>query len=276
LYNRNNVIYLCIDNSHIHDFIMRFTTRAQAKKDTGLTALGSVNQTVKHLKAFDYNEMTYALYLSPANKSGYEVCPKRTAECTAFCLDESGMNRFNMKEEAINKSRIKKTKLFFEERQFFMAWLVAEITAAKRIAEKKGYTFSVRLNNTSDLSPEQFYMDVDGRKMNILQLFPDVTFYDYTKVANRMRLLDKYPNYDLTFSYSGENLAECMDMLQNDKARIAVVFRNKLPETFWGREVVDGDLYDMRYKDAKNVIVGLKFKIVRKKLQTENKFVVTP
>jgi len=53
---------------------------------------------------------------------------------------------------------------------------------------------------------------------------------------------------------------------------VAVVF-NKVPKTFWDRKVIDGDLYDMRYKDKKNVIVGLKYKRVRTKL-TKNKFVI--
>jgi hypothetical protein len=61
-------------------------------------------------------------------------------------------------------------------------------------------------------------------------------------------------------------------MLEND-VRVAVVF-NKLPETFEGYEVIDGDKYDMRYMDDKNVIVGLKYKIVRNKLTTDNKFVI--
>jgi hypothetical protein len=58
----------------------------------------------------------------------------------------------------------------------------------------------------------------------------------------------------------------------NKNVRVAVVF-NEVPKTFWNRKVIDGDLYDMRYKDKKNVIVGLKYKRVRNKL-TKNKFVI--
>jgi hypothetical protein len=179
-----------------------------------------------------------------------------------------------MNNEMITNSRIKKTKLFFEHRQFFMEWLVSEIKTAYEKAKKLGYKFSVRLNNTSDLSPESFYMNVDGNKKNILQIFPDVMFYDYTKIPKRIKLLKKYPNYDLTFSYSGENMAESVEMLIND-VRVAVVFKNKLPDLFWGRPVIDGDKYDMRYHDKKNVIVGLKFKTVRKKPDLNSKFVVS-
>jgi hypothetical protein len=143
---------------------------------------------------------------------------------------------------------------------------------AKKKAENERLHFSVRLNNTSDISPESFYIDVDGEKKNILQLFPDVQFYDYTKVPKRVELLKKYKNYDVTFSYSGSNLQECISMLNNN-VRVAVVFK-KVPDKFWGRVVVNGDTYDMRYRDHKDVIVGLKFKRVRNKLVDTNKFVI--
>ena len=254
---------------------MVYTNKTNAKKETGINYLGSVNLTTKHAKAYKYDEMTYSLYLSPADMSGYEVCPMRTKECTSLCLNESGMNRMNMKGDMINESRIKKTKLFFENRTYFMQWMIAEITAAKNKAEKLGYNFSVRLNNTSDISPESFYVPIDGKNKNILEIFPDVMFYDYTKVSKRYMLLGKYKNYDLTFSYSGENLDECHLMLHKG-VRVAVVFKNKLPETFWGRKVIDGDAYDMRYRDEKNVIVGLKYKTTRKRPTKDSKFVINP
>ena len=253
---------------------MIYTNKTQAKKETGINYLGSVNLTTKHAKAYKYNEMTYSLYLAPAKMSGYEVCPMRTKECTSLCLNESGMNRMNMRNEMINEGRIKKTKLFFEERDYFMNWIISEITTAKNKAEKLGYTFSVRLNNTSDISPEMFKLKMEGKEKNLMELFPDVTFYDYTKVPSRHLLLDKYKNYDLTFSYSGENLDDCHTLL-NKGVRIAVVFRKKLPDTFWGREVIDGDLYDMRYHDKNDVIIGLKYKVTRTKVSENSKFVVT-
>ncbi len=56
---------------------MVYTNKAQAKRLTGISYLGSVNLTTKHQKAYEYNELTYSLYLSPAKSSGYEVCPKQ-------------------------------------------------------------------------------------------------------------------------------------------------------------------------------------------------------
>ncbi len=254
---------------------MEFKSRAKAKVETGINYLGSVSMTTKHAKSYKYDELTYSLYLAPAKLSGYEVCPMRTKECTALCLNESGMNRMNMKDDMITKGRIKKTKLFFEHREYFMKWMISEIIAAKNKAEKLGYRFSVRLNNTSDISPESFYLDVDGKKKNILQLFPTVMFYDYTKVPKRSELVKKYTNYDMTFSFSGENFTDCVNMLDNG-IRVAVVFKKNLPETFWGKQVIDGDLYDMRYKDKGGIIVGLKYKTTRKRPDKNSKFVVDP
>ena len=251
---------------------MEYKSIAQAKKLTGLSYLGMVNNSTKHEKAYKYDELVYTLYLAPAKMSGYEVCPMRTEECTNLCLNESGRNKMDIKGNTINKSRIKKTKLFFENRQFFMEWLIDEINLAKNKAEKLGYHFSVRLNNTSDISPETFYLYYKGEKKNILEIFPTVQFYDYTKVSKRVNLIKKYKNYDVTFSYSGYNLDECIKMLDNN-IRVAVVFK-KVPDVFWGKKVIDGDLYDMRYRDNKDVVVGLKFKKVRNKPTETNKFVI--
>lgn len=251
---------------------MEYKNKTQARKLTGLSFLGSVSATTKHQKSIKYNELTYSLYLAPAKSSGYEVCPMRSKECTLLCLNESGMNTMNMQDDKINKSRIKKTKLFFEHRQFFMCWMIDEIQSAKNKADKLGYKFSVRLNNTSDISPESFHIREGITTKNILQLFPKIKFYDYTKVYKRIDLLKKYKNYDLTFSFSGTNFQDCISAL-NNKVRIAVVFK-EVPKKFWGYKVIDGDAYDMRYYDKKNVIVGLKYKRVRNKLKSNYKFVI--
>ena len=126
-------------------------------------------------------------------------------------------------------------------------------------AKRLGYGFSVRLNGTSDLSPLAFKDPISGK--NILELFPDVQFYDYTKVYNRVKLMEQYPNYDLTFSYDGYNWDECERFLQNG-GKVAVVFYSEnetLPKQFRGYNVVDANGYDMRYLDPKGSIMGLHY-----------------
>ena len=250
---------------------MVYVSKAQAKKMYGFSYIGMVNNSTKHEKAYKYNELVYTIYLSPAKMSGYEVCPMRTKECTMLCLNESGHNRMDIHENKINKSRINKTKLFFENREFFVRWVIDEIKSGIKKSEKLGYRFSVRINNTSDLNPESFQVKENGKSVNILQMFPNVQFYDYSKVPTRLKLVQKYSNYDLTFSFSGHNWDTCEEMLKNN-VRVSVVF-DEVPETYKGYKVIDGDKYDMRYLDEKNVIVGLKFKKVRNKL-SKNKFVI--
>ena len=93
------------------------------KKEYDFSYLGSVNLTTKHKKNYNFNEMNYSLYLAPGNMSGYEVCPYRTPECTALCLNQSGRNIGGVHNEMINRARINKTKLFYEDRKFFMDWM---------------------------------------------------------------------------------------------------------------------------------------------------------
>lgn len=252
---------------------MIFKNVSDAKKQTGLSYLGSVASSAKIAKGLKFNERTYILYLAPASVSGYNVCPMSTKECRDACLAESGHNRIDVKENRINKSRITKTKLFFEHREFFMKWLITEITKAELDAKAAGYRFSVRINGTSDIDPQSFKLD--GK--NILEWFPNVTFYDYTKVEKRFRLLSEYPNYDLTYSFSGYNMIECERLLSEGAGRVAMVFEGKkLPITFMGYKVIDGDEYDMRYVDEPGVIVGLKFKKVRNKIDTANNPFIIP
>lgn len=247
-----------------------YKNAAQAKRETGLSYIGAVNSSAKILKNEKYNELTYIIYLAPANLSGYEVCPMRTVECTNACLFGSGQVIMDKTNRVVN-SRIKKTQMFFTNRDYFMQWVVDEITKFKKQAEKKGMKFSVRLNGTSDIDPTLFKIN----DKTLFETFPDTQFYDYTKVAKRFNLLTKYDNYDLTYSFSGHNWKECEDILDNKRGRVAVVFEKNLPDTYKGYKVVDGDSYDMRYVDDEGVIVGLKFKRVKNKVdKTNNPFII--
>jgi hypothetical protein len=248
---------------------MKFSTASQATKATKLSYIGGVSQSAKIAKNEKMDVLTYCIYLAPSKLSGYNVCAGATAECIAACLHESGHNKIDTK-GVITNARIKKTQMFFEDRQFFMQWVIAEITKYQKLAEKKGMGFSVRLNGTSDLSPLIFKLD--GKC--ILDIFPDVQFYDYTKILNRSRVAAQYSNYDLTFSYSGHNWSECMEAL-NAGIRVAVVFE-EVPEYFEGIKVVNGDESDLRYLDAGSVIVGLKFKKVKNKIDTANSAFIIP
>ncbi len=87
--------------------------------------------------------------------------------------------------------------------------------------------------------------------------FPTVQFYDYTKIPRPWRRT--LPNYHLTFSFSGANLTDALSALQHG-INVAVVFQRQLPSTWNGYPVINGDESDLRFIDAKGVIVGLKAK----------------
>lgn len=256
---------------------MIFSTVSKAKKETNLAYLGNINVSSKLAKNKKVSkQFTYILYLAPAKLSGYNVCPKATKECITGCLNTSGRVKMDNKNIIVN-ARIKKTKLFFEHREFFMKWLVNEIANAKRKAKKAGYGFSVRLNGTSDLNWNAYKV----YDKNVFELFPDVQFYDYTKIVNKFNNIA--PNYHLTLSYTGYNWEECNNVLSKGH-NVAVVFNVKkgqaLPETFNGYPVIDGDLTDYRPDDQKGVIVGLRWKEIRDRKINDyvknSRFVVQP
>jgi hypothetical protein len=239
---------------------MEFTTLANARKQTGLSYLGGVSTSSKIAHSQQYSHQhTYAIYLSPANTSGYNVCSHSTPECRLGCLNTSG--RAGIEEFSgltkIHDCRVKKTKLFYEQPEFFMAWMIAEIRMYQKRAERKGFFFSVRLNATSDID----WTNVFVNSLNIFEIFPEVSFYDYTKNSNKFE--NKPENYHLTYSYTGRNVELCKVLLKKG-FNVAVVFNVKheinLPKVFINHPVINGDLTDYRIDDAKGIIVGLKWK----------------
>jgi hypothetical protein len=226
----------------------------QAIKEIGISYLGSFNQSAKMAMNGKNGVITYSLYLAPANMSGYECCPKKfSANCRELCLNGSGRNKGDIisrgeEHSKINVARIKKSRLFYENRELFMLLLTYELEKARQYAEKQNMGFSVRLNCTSDLSPFIFRLE----NKNILELYPDVQFYDYTKVPNRYELVEKYPNYHLTFSYDGFNWDTCVHFL-NKGVNVAVVFESDvLPISWRGYRCIEMSNSDLRYLDAKS------------------------
>ena len=140
--------------------------------------------------------------------------------------------------------------------------LDAEIKQLSKRADAAGFKFAVRLNGTSDLPWYRY--KVDGK--NLMQLNPDVQFYDYTKVFNYLDHGVK--NYYVVYSHSGENNSECMRALRKG-VNVAYVFKDKLPKKFKGRKVIDGDKHDLRFKEKQSgVVIGLRAKGLAKKQES--------
>jgi hypothetical protein len=222
------------------------TGKHKRKPTMKLLTIGTNAKTVKSDKASEY--LTAIMYLAPADTvAGVNLCPMAvTAGCRDACLYTAGRGAFSN----VQNARIRKTEFFRDNRDGFMRTLVADIEEAQKKASKIGKMLAVRLNGTSDIAWEN--IRIDGA--TLFEIFPDVQFYDYTKLPNR-----RVPaNYNLTISYSEANLLYAAKALKSDK-NWAVVFsdKNRIPAEFHGRQVIDGDETDLRFLDAAGVVVGL-------------------
>lgn len=201
--------------------------------------------------------LTGILYLVPADGSGLgNLCPHASAGCRAACLYTAGRGVM----APVKAGRMRKTRLFFESAPRFVDTLAADVETLMRRAAKRGLIPCVRLNGTSDI-PWERMRGTDGR--TLMERFPSVTFYDYTKRPNRATV---WPNYHLTFSRSECNDAQAMRELESGR-NVAVVFSTRKGEAlplFWhGYRVIDGDMTDLRFLDPSEgcaVVVGLRAK----------------
>ena len=236
-----------------------------------ITLLG-VDTNPKTVKGQKKGFMTAIMYLAPWKLAGINLCPMaHIADCGHGCLNTAGRGGMAkadadvvevepghvVKMNQVQKARIARTRFYAEDREGFMNQLAAEISAFLKKAERANLTPTVRLNGTSDIAWEK--IPVHGAK-NIFELFPNVQFYDYTKIPNRRNLP---PNYHLTYSFSGVDafqpyVKKAIDTMPG--VNLAVVFRKELPTHYMGRQVVSGDETDLRFLDPKGVIVGLKAK----------------
>lgn len=235
---------------------------------------------------------TAILHLAPADLAGRgTVCPWSTAGCRAACLNlagRGGIMKAGETSNGIQAARIRRTRYFFDDRAGFLADLERDIAAHVRASRRAGFKPAVRLNGTSDIAWERIAPDMLRR-----WIAEGVAFYDYTKskaraiAAARARawadlpardkadparsMPDAWPvGYDLTFSWSGDNAADCADVLTAG-GRVAVPFAPKVP-TGTGEgapvfcigtgawEVIDGDASDLRFLDPVGTVVGLKAK----------------
>lgn len=209
----------------------------------------------KTLKGLEQGYNTYILHLAPSDVSGYNTCPKATSGCKSACLNTAGRGGMFKKGESTNviqEARKRKTRMFFERRMDYMLALYQDIKLGIKQSKRLGLTPVFRLNGTSDISWEKYDM-LPG--LNVFECFPDVQFYDYTKVLGRK--VSGIPNYHLTFSAAdGNDLDVKKAILQG--LNVAVVFGIKktqpMPETYNGLPVFNGDESDLRFLDPKGVV----------------------
>lgn len=215
----------------------------------------SVAHDAKTIKGQKLGYLTGILYLAPANIAGARsVCPHSTKGCRRVCLYTAGRGGFN----SVQQARIRKTQAFWANPSGFIERLAEDCKKLIAAAKAKGMIPAVRLNGTSDIQWEKY---------GIMERFPDLQFYDYTKFpANKRWDLPK--NYHLTYSISEKDSSAQVQAFAWKMRGVnsTMVFSGMLPPEWslvpgtvpW--PVIDGDLSDLRFLDPKGVIVGLKTK----------------
>lgn len=186
------------------------------------------------------------MYLAPHDLAGYgTVCAKASPGCKQACLYSAGRGSFS----TVQNARIRKTKLFFEDNKLFVEHLTSDLNLFNQYCldnKTQGY---VRLNGTSDID----WQKIKSNKTPLFDLYKNLQFYDYTKDFKRK---SSFNNYQLTYSKSEETSLTAIQGIVRAANNVAVVF-DKLPQTWQGMEVVNGDLSDLRPLDKRGVIVGL-------------------
>jgi len=228
------------------------TQNIKTQKQPPKRLLTEQNEKTQKGEAKGY--LTGVMHLMPSDLSGAgNVCPYASPECRAHCLNTAGAWA---NAPAVQNSRRMKTELYFSDREQFMKDMRKSVAALVRKAERDDLIPAIRINGTSDLPNIARTMAAE---------FPDVQFYDYTKIPQPWKRQMK--NYHITFSRSEINEKHAMDALEHG-VNVAVVFElakgAPLPEHWKGFQVIDGDVHDLRFLDKQEgegpFIVGLRAK----------------
>ena len=214
-------------------------------------------ENAKTTKGDKRGYLTGILYLASSDESGYQVCPMaKKAGCEAPCLDFAGRGKF----AKTRASRIRKTRLYFENRPLFMEMLRKDLKALIRKAERENLIPCVRLNGTSDLP---WYA--------MIKEFPNLQFYDYTKILRPKLWGGTYlHNYHVTFSAGKHTTDQEITWHLRNGRNVAMVFNEKFPRKtilidYLYQPGVDGDETDLRFLDPQGVVVALTAKGTAKK-----------
>ena len=213
-----------------------------------------VGTNAKTIKGDGDEYLTAILYMTPykvmVDGKLFNSCSMAAmASCIEGCLYSAGRGAFNN----VQTARQRKAEWFYRDRDSFMAQLVIDVAKFANYCRKRDIQPCIRLNGTTDIRWELIL--IDGK--SIFERFPDVQWYDYTKIPNRK--VDHLDNYHLTWSYSAANAKyeQHFDAAVQDMP-VAVVFRTPYKGKTWrGYDVIDGDANDLRFLDPKRTIVAL-------------------
>src|SRR6516225_4247300 len=139
---------------------------------------------------------TFILHLAPAKLSGFNVCPMATSGCKRACLNTAGRGGISrggvLTYRDIARGGAMKSRPRGDCGRAHSSSIASSSWRCWRSrlprlagARAQGYVPVFRLNGTSDIRWETVPV---GGFPNIMTMFSDVQFYDYTKIANRKNI----------------------------------------------------------------------------------------
>ena len=205
------------------------------------------------------------------------TCTHASPSCLKDCIYHTGRGGIDNVQAA---REMKTSKLFHPNtRDYAMALIEMDINNLITLCKNLNVGFGlnvkpvVRLNGTTDINWAK-----EAAKLH--REFPNVNFYDYTKVPKFMDMYLKgenpytgepfAPNYHMTFSRSESNRTQALGFLERG-GNVAIVF-DQIPETltYHGKtyRVINGDRHDLRFLDdvegmkqpGEGLVIGLKYK----------------
>jgi hypothetical protein len=243
-----------------------YKTKAAVLRDlraagfTFSTALGATESNPKLAKGEKLGVLSKPHNLSPASESGWNMCAQASLGCIAACLHTAGNPVYL---DAKIKARLQRTRAFMTMRKAYVALMAFELQALETKAKRLNMVAAWRPNTTSDYPFHSVALVVDGvQHKSLIHYFSGIEAYDYTKITKKALqwaagLLPS--NYHITFSKSESNDSDVAKVLKAG-GNVAAVFEKALPDSYLSKAVVDGDISDVRFMDAKGVVVGLKAK----------------
>jgi len=220
-----------------------------------LPNLLTTNPKVEKSPDTDEKYLVQILHLAPSFASLFNTCSKATLGCGTNCLNESGHGQKHMMHKgthSVHVARVIRTLIWFRHRDQFKIKFQRELDSQRVKAHRLGATPVVRPNGTSDLRFESLWPE-------LFKDNSDVVFYDYTKDIGRN--VSHIPNYSLCYSVSEESTDTSIELAFANGMNCVVVGRLKRndskPESYMGRQVVNGDSHDLRFLDQKGVFVIL-------------------
>ena len=235
------------------------TVAGQPKTAKSLDA-GVITSVIHLLPATEYDAARVRLGLEPL---GVNLCPF-AGECKGPCLNTAGRGGIAMDSYVgsafsnnVQKGRYRRTDLYFTDRAAFERAVLADLDRVSRFAGQHGYALGVRWNGTSDIDYETTHPALVSHATRLGFEQYDYTkrpiAYDPARVVRRVYSLDRGAARDrhaLRYLSAG--------------GTVAVVFAVKpgraLPTEWNGYPVIDGDLTDLRSRDPRGVVVGLRAK----------------